>query len=496
MRCTIISAAAFMVLAAPAEAAPFWQAPERTVPKMCADIAAEKALPKIEGGTLTAAQVEADPSPRHLAGVTLVEGDWTLAPLAGWVLENVTLQGTSFPSLDAAGAVIFMSVFENADLSDSDFTNAAICDTRFNGASLSATSFAMAKTISADFTGATAIEADFSAATLFGAALEVADLTRANLAGAQLFCTWELGPGACLGTGAVKLDGADLDGAFLSDVAQASLAGAQAEGATFDDSSIPALAGAAYANILIAPMEFTGRAAQAFSRAEIEAALPGWTDRVLAPAASPSFDCTKASTAVEKAVCSDPDLAARDRVLAGLYKAASAAQGDGTVRAAQLAWIKRRDDACAKLTAYELVDCLNTAYDARIAMLAEEAPQPNLAGTWRPNSYFTIPTAWAGTPAGARFALLDGNATDRLTITGNGPTIAVTGETLGGNYHVCSFEGPVAWDGKGAYRETDGDSEPDDRIMLRGTATLLRWEGGAGYCGMRAAWGRVWERAD
>jgi hypothetical protein len=41
-----------------------------------------------------------------------------------------------------------------------------------------------------------------------------------------------------------------------------------------------------------------------------------------AAASAPSFDCAKATTAVEKMICADPELAAADRAMAKLYAAA------------------------------------------------------------------------------------------------------------------------------------------------------------------------------
>ena len=61
--------------------------------------------------------------------------------------------------------------------------------------------------------------------------------------------------------------------------------------------------------------------------------------------AQPSFDCAKASNAVERAICTDPNLAALDVEMATLYSAArGAAQGSAAEKlvAAQRAWMKRR----------------------------------------------------------------------------------------------------------------------------------------------------------
>ena len=73
-----------------------------------------------------------------------------------------------------------------------------------------------------------------------------------------------------------------------------------------------------------------------------------------ASSAQPSFDCAKASNAVERAICADPNLAALDVEMAAVYSAARAAvEGAAAEKlvAAQRAWMKRRgrcggDAAC------------------------------------------------------------------------------------------------------------------------------------------------------
>ncbi|MEI4484824.1 MliC family protein [Frigidibacter sp. MR17.14] len=58
----------------------------------------------------------------------------------------------------------------------------------------------------------------------------------------------------------------------------------------------------------------------------------------------PSFDCAKAESAAEKAVCADPALAAMDRELARVYALAAAKGDDSSLKAMQRGWIKGRDD--------------------------------------------------------------------------------------------------------------------------------------------------------
>ena len=77
-----------------------------------------------------------------------------------------------------------------------------------------------------------------------------------------------------------------------------------------------------------------------------------------------SFDCSKAGTQVEKAICSDPELGRLDEELMAAYKKVAA-----TERKAQRAWLKYRN------TCGPDVQCLTGMYESRIAVL-ERAAQP------------------------------------------------------------------------------------------------------------------------
>lgn len=87
-----------------------------------------------------------------------------------------------------------------------------------------------------------------------------------------------------------------------------------------------------------------------------------------------SFDCAKATTTVEQAICRDPKLAALDAALAKAYHRAQAA--DPAQREALLAnqrrWIVLRDHRCLGRPpggGAELNACLADAYEARITDL-------------------------------------------------------------------------------------------------------------------------------
>jgi uncharacterized protein len=111
------------------------------------------------------------------------------------------------------------------------------------------------------------------------------------------------------------------------------------------------------------------------------AALVLW----LAPAEAqgPAFDCAKAQGEVEQLICKDAALAALDRKLDGVYKAASARAREtlSTLRTEQRGWIKGRDECwkakgpdnavyvTASWTASSVRECVEAQYRQRTAEL-------------------------------------------------------------------------------------------------------------------------------
>lgn len=82
----------------------------------------------------------------------------------------------------------------------------------------------------------------------------------------------------------------------------------------------------------------------------------------------PSFDCTKASTTIEKAICADPLLGKLDGALAQNYKAILSANiGDGAkgdLRATQKKWVSERNQCSTS-------QCIADAYKKRIDEVCE-----------------------------------------------------------------------------------------------------------------------------
>ncbi len=75
-----------------------------------------------------------------------------------------------------------------------------------------------------------------------------------------------------------------------------------------------------------------------------------------------SFDCGAAASAMERLVCSDTALDARDAILAKVHAAARLNDADGRIARSQREWLTRAQ-AC------RTTGCLADAYDRRIAEL-------------------------------------------------------------------------------------------------------------------------------
>jgi len=188
-----------------------------------------------------------------------------------------------------------------------------------------------------------------------------------------------------------------------------------------------------------------------------------------ASAATPSFDCRKASSRNEKLICSSAELASLDRQIAARYKALST-QLDGAsarlLRQDQQWFITSRDDTYMKApTAKDLADTLRHRLGFLNAIRLS-APA-GIIGRWR-NVAGEIEISRR--PSGAvSFAA---NAAEPST----------------GRW-VCDAQGSVAADARG--RWTARITEPaSSRIALDRAGPVLmvkEGDGQPGYCGMNGS---------
>ena len=90
-------------------------------------------------------------------------------------------------------------------------------------------------------------------------------------------------------------------------------------------------------------------------------------------APQPSFDCAKAVTPIEKAICSDVALSRLDRQVAEVYawklRLAANADEQTRIKEQQRTFLSTRDNTCIAETGEGMRQCLSTAYQARAKAL-------------------------------------------------------------------------------------------------------------------------------
>jgi uncharacterized protein len=160
----------------------------------------------------------------------------------------------------------------------------------------------------------------------------------------------------------------------------------------------------------------------------------------MAPGATPSFDCGRASSPVERLVCSSDALAAQDAELSRVFREVREGQ-DGAARTASLQdqrrWLQARLASCnipakgdvAADQQAAAVKCLTDQYGTRIATLK---PQPATA-TPAPPTATAAPVKQAATPVPTPAAKPASTGSARLDKTlfaakGNNETLVTIGE--------------------------------------------------------------------
>ena len=89
-----------------------------------------------------------------------------------------------------------------------------------------------------------------------------------------------------------------------------------------------------------------------------------------ADASAASYDCSKASTIIEKTICNDAELSSLDEMMAARYRPWLQGQSDKEkARSEQRKWLKFRDQ-CVTYQSPTRQSCLKSAYEERISFLA------------------------------------------------------------------------------------------------------------------------------
>lgn len=133
-----------------------------------------------------------------------------------------------------------------------------------------------------------------------------------------------------------------------------------------------------------------------------------------------SFNCSKATTVVEKLVCSDEELSHLDEQLAAKYKVALGnAANQQELKTQQATWLRQVRNACSD------VPCLQSAYSGRIRALSSRSNEQTVIGILRIGSLDSAIELSNGDPIGF---LTDSPAAEKiLAACADGDTCKVWG---------------------------------------------------------------------
>ncbi len=185
---------------------------------------------------------------------------------------------------------------------------------------------------------------------------------------------------------------------------------------------------------------------------------------VYSVAATPSFDCAKAGSSAEKAVCGSEDLAALDRETARLYRLATkgphmTAERLTHLKAVQRGWIKGRDD-CWKF-GDGLEPCIAQEYVSRIHSLREsyaDARYNDASGT----SLGPFLYVCTGLQAGLSAVFVNGDTAKYVSLKWTTHAIALPQAVSGSGarYVGSNFEGEFTFWVKGQNASFSRPDEP------------------------------------
>jgi uncharacterized protein len=149
----------------------------------------------------------------------------------------------------------------------------------------------------------------------------------------------------------------------------------------------PSRSGGAVATAPAQPQVLPQAAPQAMVSPQPEPLAPNLPPQQVAAPVTPSFDCRGETNAVERAICNDAALSARDRMLSETYYRLADALPQAerfALRDQQRDWMRRRN-GCGSL-----VPCLANAYDHRIAQLRTMSGAPQQVATHAPAPQRTV----------------------------------------------------------------------------------------------------------
>ena len=143
------------------------------------------------------------------------------------------------------------------------------------------------------------------------------------------------------------------------------------------------------------------------------------------------FDCSKASSFVEKTVCSDRELSNLDDLLATSYKRALSKSSDlNSLKSQQREWIKQGRDQCKDIA------CIRAAYSKRLAelnTLQDEAADATPKSSTPPQENFS-----------GEYSLVDGSkfCSGGMDVKQEGNSISISFDTVCTKaQNLCNYEG-------------------------------------------------------
>lgn len=389
----------------------------------------ESALPgRVDGAAIAGAgALAALRRERGAALITVVGGDFAGANFAGQRLTNICFIETNLSGSRWRGAQADGIGFIRANVARADLTEARLAGILIRGSQMA---------------GADASGADLGAGKVDGGwegSFDGMRMDRANLTGFRFDCGITVADGCPLDR-RISMRGANLTSADLADYWLES----DYEGARVDRTlvSFGQLRDLARANIAGPVLVEGGDLAVALSPAEYRLVLPAIRDS--STAATPSFDCARARSEVERRICLPIGASLRldDRNLAGLYRQALAR--DPSVAAAQRAWLRERD-RCARQPEVEKDHCIYQAYDRRRSELIARIGPPDWV---RPGALalfveqqVELDEGFRKTPLYQRLIpALKGAASARVVVRVNADgSIDASGDAVGANAHLCSL---------------------------------------------------------
>ncbi len=390
----------------------------------------EAALPgRVEGATLDRDRLIALRRERGDALITVVGGNFANAVFGGARLHNICFIETNLAGSDWRGARADGIGFVRAVVTRSTLGGARMRDILLR---------------ESEMAGVDATRADLSGGRLDGSwngSLEGLRLDGANLSGFVLDCGITIGDGCPLDR-RISMRGADLRGADIAD----DRLDADWQGARIDRTrvSLGQLRDLRTTNVAGPILVDGGSATVEITPAEYRALLPAIRD--LHTADSPSFDCARAASEVERRICLPIGEMIRrdDRILAGLYREAAAR--DPGIAVSQRAWLRDRD-RCAERDPAEQDYCIYQAYERRKSELIVRIGPP----AWvRPGAFALFVGRRIEFDDGFRQSALYrrllpaivGSASARVMLRVNADgTIDAAGEAVGANAHLCSLAG-------------------------------------------------------